>query len=81
MDVFIGTIIIIVFLWLSLVVLKFLFVIIKNLLGWIGAYILSSIPAVMMYFFTLNVFDYGTSKATLVGLGTAMILGTVMNVA
>jgi len=79
MDLAIGLLSIIGALWISIKLLKFLFITSKRIIGWIGPYIIAVMPSTMMYLFTTNVFGYGTTDASLIGLITAITIGTVMN--
>jgi hypothetical protein len=79
MDLIIGLASIGIALWISIALLKFLFVTSKKIIGWLGPYIVAVMPSAMMYLFTTNIFGWGTSNASLTGLITAITIGTVMN--
>lgn len=49
MDLIIGLVSIGIALWISIVILKFLFVTAKRFIGWIGPYIVAILPSSMMY--------------------------------
>ena len=81
MDLIIGIISIGIALWISIVILKFVFVASKKFIGWIGPYIVASVPSIAMYAITTDLFGYGTSNASLTGVASAIIIGSVMNTA
>lgn len=79
MDLIIGLASIGIALWISIVILKFLFVAAKRFIGWIGPYIVAVLPSSIMYVVTTNILGYGTTNASLTGLLTAIGIGTFMN--
>jgi len=79
MDLIIGLVSIGIALWISITILKFLFVMAKRFIGWIGPYIVAVLPSTIMYLVTTNFFGYGTTNASITGLLTAIGIGTLMN--
>ncbi len=66
------------FIWLSYKFLKFVFVMAKKAIGWIGPYIVATVPAIATYIVTQSIFGVGVSEASWAGLVTAAVLGTIM---
>lgn len=79
MDAVIGVATIGFFLWISLKILKLMFLMAKKTIGWVGPYIMAAIPAAGAYFITYTLFGVGISEASISGFLTALIIGTVMN--
>ena len=79
MDLIIGLASIGIALWISFTILKFLFITSKKIIGWVGPYIVAVMPSAMMYLFTTNFFGHGTTNASLTGIISAALIGTIMN--
>lgn len=79
MELIISGVIIAIALYISLKVLKFLFIQAKKLLGWLGGYIVAIAPGAGTYLVTSAIFGSGTSNASLTSILTIAIIGTVMN--
>jgi len=79
MDLIIGLVSIGIALWISITILKFIFMASKKFIGWIGPYIVAGVPSIAMYAITTDLFGYGTSSATLTGLASAIVIGSVLN--
>lgn len=78
MDVIVALFVCVFFIWLSYKVLKFVFVMAKKAIGWIGPYIVATVPGIATYIVTQSIFGVGVSEASWAGLATAAVLGTVM---
>ena len=79
MDVLIAIVVIGIALWLSLKLLKFLFIGAKKAIGWIGPYVVAAIPAAGAYIVTTALFGVGVKEASITGFLTALFIGAVMN--
>jgi hypothetical protein len=74
-----GLIAVAVMIWLSWVLLKWLFLGAKALIGWVGPFIVGALPGTGIFLITHSVFGYGVTEASVGSLITAFVLGAVTN--
>lgn len=67
------------FIWVSYKLFKFAFILAKRIIGKIGPFLVASVPGVATYIITQSVFGVGVSEASLSGIFTAAVLGTMMS--
>jgi hypothetical protein len=66
--------------WLSLFVLRVLFMLVVHLIGWMGYYVVAALPGAITYYATHHLLGHGTDQATWQAIATAVLIGLVANV-
>jgi hypothetical protein len=78
-EILLGLAVIIGVVWLFLVILRAVFSVVKAVLGWIGPVLMGSVPGVIIFFLTKEVFGEGTTEASAKGIVTAVLVGVIGN--